>query len=237
MTLLQNRVLSAFLVLALGLSLGACGGSSDSAATATATGSSFSSSANSSTSSSSSSSTSAGSTNRAPSISGTATTSATVGASYSFTPTATDPDGNVLAFSISNKPAWATFNTSTGALAGTPNAAGTFSNIVITVSDGTATAALASFAINVTATGSATLSWVAPTQNTDGSALTDLAGYTIYYGTSSSSLSSTVSVNSPSTTTHTIPTLVTGRTYYFAIASVNNAGISSDLSSVASKTI
>ncbi len=160
-----------------------------------------------------------------------------MGASYSFTPTATDPDGNVLAFSISNKPTWATFNTSTGALIGTPSTAGTYANIVITVSDGTASASLTSFAITVTATGNATLSWTAPTLNTDGTALTDLAGYTIYYGTSASNLSNTVSVNSPSTSSYTVTALITGRTYYFAIASVNTAGISSDLSSVASKTI
>lgn len=232
MALLQNRILSAFLVLALGFSLGACGGSSESAVPATAnivgSTSSSSSSANSSSSSS---------TNRAPSISGTASTAATVGASYSFTPTATDPDGNILAFSISNKPAWATFNTSTGDLIGSPSTAGTYANIVITVSDGTASASLASFAITVTTTGSATLSWTAPTLNTDGTALTDLAGYTIYYGTSASNLSNSVSVNSPSASSYTVTALMTGRTYYFAIASINTAGISSDLSSVASKTI
>ncbi len=56
---------------------------------------------------------------------------------------------------------------------------GTYANIVITVSDGRSTTALARFSVNVvgTATGSATLSWTPPTQNTDGSALTDLAGY------------------------------------------------------------
>src|SRR4030067_1427045 len=42
------------------------------------------------------------------------------------------------------------------------------------------------------------LTWDAPTTNTDGSPLTDLAGYKIYYGDSSGQYSSTVPVNAPS---------------------------------------
>lgn len=217
------RILSTCLVTLLGLTLSACGWNDDPATVAsTATAGSTS---------------SAGSSNRVPSISGIPLTTASVGASYSFTPVATDEDGNTLAFSISNKPAWASFNTSTGTLTGIPTAAGTFANIVISVSDGTATASLVAFTVSVTSTGSATLSWTAPTHNTDGTPLTDLAGYTVHYGTSASNLSNSVTVNSPSTTTYTITSLVTGRTYYFAIASVNSSGVSSDLSGVASKTI
>jgi hypothetical protein len=58
--------------------------------------------------------------NRAPSISGTPPTTATVGRAYSFTPTASDPDGQVLKFSINWKPAWASFSKTTGRLSGTP---------------------------------------------------------------------------------------------------------------------
>ncbi len=32
--------------------------------------------------------------------------------------------------------------------------------------------------------GAATVAWIPPTRNSDGSTITDLAGYTIYYGTS-----------------------------------------------------
>jgi hypothetical protein len=56
------------------------------------------------------------------------------------------------------------------------------------VFDGEASASLAPFAIvvtAVTATASATLTWDAPEANTNGSPLTDLADYTIYYGTTS----------------------------------------------------
>ena len=89
--------------------------------------------------------------NRAPTISGVPATSVTAGQAYSFLPTASDPDGNPLAFSIQSKPAWASFNTSTGRLSGTPTSSGTSSNIVISVSDGQASASLAAFSISVTA--------------------------------------------------------------------------------------
>ena len=85
---------------------------------------------------------SGGSTNRPPVISGTPPTSVAVGSTYSFRPTASDPEGRTLTFSIANKPAWASFSTSNGTVSGTPVAAnvGTYSNIVIRASDGAATA-------------------------------------------------------------------------------------------------
>src|SRR4029077_15101773 len=87
-----------------------------------------------------------------PTISGSPATSVVAGQSYSFTPTTTDPSGRTLTFSISNKPSWATFNTATGQLSGTPAAAnvGTYANILISVSDGISNAALPPFAIAVT---------------------------------------------------------------------------------------
>ncbi|WP_287603400.1 ImpA family metalloprotease [Thiothrix sp.] len=92
--------------------------------------------------------------NRAPTLEGTPATAVNVGESYSFTPTASDADNDTLTFSIANKPAWATFDTTTGALTGTPAAtdAGTTSDIVITVTDNKAEAvSLSAFAITVTA--------------------------------------------------------------------------------------
>ena len=74
--------------------------------------------------------------NRAPTISGTPATSVGVGQFYSFQPSASDPDGDTLAFSIQNKPSWATFSATTGRLSGTPTSTGTFGNIVIRVTDG-----------------------------------------------------------------------------------------------------
>src|SRR5215469_16008158 len=71
-------------------------------------------------------------------ISGTPPTVATLGKAYAFTPSVANPAKRALHFSISNKPAWATFSTSTGHLAGTPAVAnvGTENNVVITVADG-----------------------------------------------------------------------------------------------------
>ena len=91
-----------------------------------------------------------------PTISGSPAASATVGTGYAFTPTASGGTGATLTFSIQNKPSWATFKTSTGALTGTPTAAGTFSNIVISVSDGTSLASLQSFSISVATAGQQT---------------------------------------------------------------------------------
>ena len=59
-------------------------------------------------------------TNLPPVISGTPAASIVAGQAYSFQPSASDPNGDTLTFSISGKPAWATFNTSTGRLNGTP---------------------------------------------------------------------------------------------------------------------
>lgn len=90
--------------------------------------------------------------NRTPVISGSPVTTVAQGSTYSFRPTASDPDGDTLTFSISNKPAWLNFSTSTGQLSGTPtnSQVGIYSNIVIRVSDGTATTSLPSFNITVT---------------------------------------------------------------------------------------
>ena len=178
--------------------------------------------------------------NRAPTISGTPATTVVQGHAYAFTPTASDPDGNTLTFSIANKPAWATFNASTGAMSGTPGAGdvGTTSGIVITVSDGTLTASLAAFSVTVqaVATGSATLSWTAPTQNTDGTPLSNLAGFKIYWGTSAGNYPNSVTLNNPGLSTYVVENLSSG-TYFFAASALNSSGVESALTTPASKTI
>ncbi|WP_244916303.1 putative Ig domain-containing protein, partial [Photobacterium lutimaris] len=89
--------------------------------------------------------------NTAPIISGAPATSVNQDASYSFMPTASDIDNDVLTFSIENQPAWASFNTASGVLSGTPtnDDVGTTSNISIKVSDGTETVSLAAFNLEV----------------------------------------------------------------------------------------
>lgn len=179
-------------------------------------------------------------TNSAPMISGTPATTVNVGDAYSFTPSASDADGDSLTFSIQNKPSWATFSTSTGKLSGTPAAgdAGTTSSIGIAVSDGKTSTALGAFSITVTqsASGSATLNWTPPTQNTDGTSLTDLAGYRIRYGTSSSNLDKSVELANPGLTSYVIENLTPG-TWYFSIRVYTKSGTESSPTNVASKTV
>ncbi len=178
--------------------------------------------------------------NRAPVISGTPAGSVNAGSAYSFRPTASDPDGNTLTYSIANRPSWAAFNTSTGQLSGTPSASqvGTYSNIGISVSDGRATTSLPAFAISVVdvSNGGATLSWTAPTSNTDGTSLSNLAGYRISYGTSASALTQTIQVSNPSVTTYTLSNLSPG-TYYFAVRAYTSNGTESSNSNVSSKVV
>jgi len=178
--------------------------------------------------------------NRAPTISGTPPSTVNAGTAYSFQPSASDPDGDDLTFSIENRPSWASFDTSTGRLTGTPGAddAGTYSNIVIRVSDGQASASLPAFSITVSQPnmGSATLSWTAPTQNTDGSPLTNLAGFRIYYGNSPSMLNNTIDVNNPTVTSYEVTGLSSG-TWYFALRAYTTSNVESTLSNTASKTI
>jgi hypothetical protein len=184
---------------------------------------------------------SGGTTNRAPVLSGTPPTSVTAGNAYAFRPTGSDPEGRALTWSITNRPAWATFSTSSGALTGTPTASqvGTTSGIVISASDGTNRTSLPSFNIAVNAagssSGSATLSWTPPTSNTNGSTLSNLAGYRIYYGTSSSNLSRTITVANAGVTRYVVPDLAAG-TWYFAVRAYTTSGESVN-SNTGSKTI
>jgi Fibronectin type III domain len=83
---------------------------------------------------------------------------------------------------------------------------------------------------------SATLSWSAPTTNTNGTPLTDLSGYRIYYGANSQHLSQTVDLNSAGITSYVINNLSAG-TWYFAISAVTANGVESALSDVASLNI
>jgi hypothetical protein len=180
-------------------------------------------------------------TNQAPTIGGTPTASVNAGSAYSFKPTASDPEGATLTFSISNKPAWATFDTATGTLSGTPAAGdvGTYSNVSISVSDGQLSASLAAFTITVkgAVTGAAILSWQPPTQRADGTTLTDLAGYRIYYGTTrGGSYPQRIELANPGLTTYVVENLGAG-TWYFVTTAYDAAGNESGYSTEASKTI
>ena len=175
-----------------------------------------------------------------PTISGQPVTALNAGTAYAFLPTASDTSGAALTFAIQNKPSWATFNTLTGELAGSPGAAniGSYNGIVISVSDAVATTALPAFSISVTqvSNGSVTLSWLPPTTNINGTPLTNLAGYKIYYGTTSSSLNQSAHVTNPGIATYVIDNL-SPATWYFSVVSYNSANIESPLSTIVSKKI
>src|ERR1700733_209681 len=175
------------------------------------------------------------------SLSGTPPTSVVAGSLYVFQPTVSTTGGTAT-FSASGLPSWASVNPSTGEISGTPSSSnvGVTGDIVVSASDGGATTSLAPFQIDVTAaaagTGSATLSWTAPTQNTNGTPVTNLAGDHIYYGTNPSELNTVIDVPGANTTEYEISNLTRG-TYYFAVAAYNSQGVDSADSNEASKTI
>lgn len=178
--------------------------------------------------------------NTPPSISGTPPDTVKAGQTYAFTPSATDPEGQQLTFSIANKPAWATFDTATGQLQGTPGAtqSGTYSGIEISASDGQYASALPAFAVTVMpdTKGSATVSWTPPTSFEDGTPIANLAGYRVVYGQSATQLSQSLTIASAVINSATIENLAVG-TWYFAVKAYTTANVESNLSSVASKTI
>jgi hypothetical protein len=90
--------------------------------------------------------------------------------------------------------------------------------------------------VTAVSSGTATLSWTAPTINTDGSALTNLSGYRIYYGTSAGALDQTIQLSGTGLITYVISNL-SPATYYFALTAINSLGIESDKSNIVSKVI
>jgi hypothetical protein len=87
-----------------------------------------------------------------------------------------------------------------------------------------------------TTTGAATLSWAAPTENTNGTRLTNLTGYHINYGTSASALTHVIDVASPSATSYEITNLAQG-TWYFSVNAYTSQGMESAASGTVAKTI
>ena len=81
-----------------------------------------------------------------------------------------------------------------------------------------------------------TINWMPPTENTDGSTLTNLSGYNIHYGTSSGNYTQTIAVSNPGVATYVVDNLAPG-TYYFTVAAVNASGTESPLSAEVKATV
>ena len=85
--------------------------------------------------------------------------------------------------------------------------------------------------------GTATLSWTPPTENTDGSVLTDLAGYKIYFGTEPGSYTSSITLDDPAANRYVVDSLPAGNTYYFVITSFTTSQLESNYSAMGTKLI
>ncbi len=77
--------------------------------------------------------------------------------------------------------------------------------------------------------GSVTLTWDAPTTNADGTPLTDLAGYKIYYRTSSGSYGTPIDVSYENATNYTVDSLSSG-TWCFVVTAYDTSLNESDYS-------
>jgi hypothetical protein len=86
--------------------------------------------------------------------------------------------------------------------------------------------------------GSATVSWAAPTTNTDGTPLTNLAGFKVYHALTSAGVATAVPtvINSPTTTTFSATGLAVG-THFYGATAFNTLGAESALSNIGSKAI
>ena len=182
----------------------------------------------------------AGNTNSAPVISGSPPSAITIGQTYTFIPNASDPDGDPLTFSIVNRPTWANFDTVTGELSGPTflGNEGDYADIVISVTDGRTSTSLRQFSVSVTqaSLGSATLSLIAPTLNTDGTPFMDLAAYKLYFGMSSGEYPNEIYIDNPGVSEYVVENLAPS-TYYFVATAINQSGFESGYSNRVTRVV
>jgi hypothetical protein len=178
-------------------------------------------------------------------ISGTPPATATVGEEYSFTPVVENANERELQFAYLGLPSWSGNYRGSGSIIGTPTAPGIYPDIQIQAWDGQHFAVTAPFTITVLGAGATavpsgavgtTVSWSKPTQNVDGTPLTDLSGYIVRYGTGPGALTGQILVSSPSSTSVEIDNLLPGN-WYFKVAAVTSANMESQFSAVISEAI
>jgi hypothetical protein len=91
-------------------------------------------------------------------------------------------------------------------------------------------------ALTTASTGTATVSWTAPTLDTNGAPLTDLAGYNLHYGKTPTAMTNVIAVNDPASGSYVIRNLAPG-TWFFAVVAYNAQAVESSLSAIVSKTL
>ena len=223
----SRDLLRAFLPLLPLCFCSACGGSGESAAAATTAAVDVAAISN----------------NAPPTIVLAAVADAQVGATFDYQPVAQDPESDTLRFTAVNLPTWASLDSTSGRISGTPgpNDAGVYESISITVADATHKVVTAPFSITVNpalelGSGVASLQWETPPSKVSGEPLDDLAGYRILYGRSSSDLDHSVLITDPATTSYQFSTLTSG-VWYFAVVAVNSSGLEGPPTTLATKSI
>ena len=130
-------------------------------------------------------------------------------------------------------------STNSGSAAGSTGASGSTGSAGSTGSTGSTgggSGSSGSGGSSSTSAKSVTLNWEAPTVNSNGSTLTNLAGYKIHYGSASKDYSQVVALNNPSLSRYVMDSLPSG-TYYFAISAYNSQGVESSMSGEVETTV
>lgn len=129
-----------------------------------------------------------------------------LGDNIAFNPTATDPDGDTLAFSYSGWMSSSDYITRYGDTGTHP--------VTVTVSDGSLTDSR-EVIVNVNYLSQVTLTWDPNTE-------ADLAGYKLHIGTSSGSYDTDVDVGNQNY--YTLSNLVSGQIYYISVTAYDTSG-------------
>ena len=179
--------------------------------------------------------------NSAPTIAGSPPSNILEGELYEFTPSASDPDGDTLEFSIARKPAWASFDRATGRLSGTPGRRGCrqfhqHRHLGLGRQGLRIACGLQYLGQPDCCRHSDAVTGIRRPKMPTAPRLTDLAGYRIYYGRNPNNLERSIVVDNPGLTRYVVENLTPAR-WYFSMTSVNSGGIESARSATVSKTI